>query len=338
MPESKRIKAVPLLILLAATMYVFFISGCQQDGGGKYSGPVEKITVGVANVISTALFDIAAARDLFRDRGLDVKMVEYASGVMAADDLLSNKLDFATATEFVFVTKHFSRPDVRIIASIARPEMHEVIARKDRGITEPAHLKGKRIAVTRQSSGDFFLGTFLTHHGIPAEEITFVNLPPPEMPAALASGTVDAAMTWEPITGRIKERLGPNAVYWPGQSGQAYHLIVMTRDDVIKKRPLALERLLRGLIEAERFSAGHTSEAQDILARRPGYNRTSIQSLWTRCDFRVRLDQDLLILMEDEAKWASQRNRLKREMPNYLEVIHWESLKKIRPEAVSIIH
>ena len=43
MPESKRIKAVPLLILLAATIYLFFISGCQQDGGGKYSYIVKPV-------------------------------------------------------------------------------------------------------------------------------------------------------------------------------------------------------------------------------------------------------------------------------------------------------
>ena len=79
-------------------------------------------------------------------------------------------------------------------------------------------------------------------------------------------------------------------------------------------------------------------EAQEILARRPGYDRTSILSLWPRCDFRVRLDQDLLLLMEDEARWTIRRRRLKQEMSNYLDVIHWESLNKIKPEAVSIIH
>ena len=199
------------------------------------------------------------------------------------------------------------QPDVRILASIARSDNHEVIARKDRGITEPAQLKGKRIAVTRHSSGDFFLGTFLTQYGIPITGVTFVDLPPPGILDALSSGAVDAAMTWEPTVGKIKERLGSNAVHWPGQSGRGYYFVLMTRDDFLKKRPRAVERLLKALIEAEEYVSAHTPEAQTFMAERLGYDRILMQSLWSRSDFRVRLDQDLLILMEDETRWTLRR-------------------------------
>jgi NitT/TauT family transport system substrate-binding protein len=327
--------ALIFIAMSAIALALFLWPGA---AGKRDEGPVEKITVGVANVVSTALFDIAAARGLFKDQGLDVEIISYATGVEAADGLLNGMVDAATATEFVFINKHAIQPDVRLLASIARPQMHEVIARRDRGITEPGHLKGKRIAVTRYSSGDFFLETFLAHQGIPAGSITTLDLAPSGILEAVSSGTVDAAMAWEPTAGKIKERLGSNAVYWPGQSGQAYYLVLMTRDDFIKKRFRALERLLRALIEAEDYATGHASEAQDILARRPGYDRPSLQSLWSRCDFRVRLDQDLLILMESEAGWAIRNKRQKPEMPNYLDVIHWKSLQMIKPEAVSIIH
>jgi NitT/TauT family transport system substrate-binding protein len=43
--------------------------------------------------------------------------------------------------------------------------------------------------------------------------------------------------------------------------------------------------------------------------------------------------------MEDEARWAMRRRLTERkEMPNYLRFIHWESLERIKPEAVRIIH
>ncbi|MCK9390193.1 MAG: NrtA/SsuA/CpmA family ABC transporter substrate-binding protein [Syntrophales bacterium] len=324
------------LIFIAVCALAFFLWPAGREK--KYDGPSEEITVGVANVMSTALFDIAAARGLFRDQGLELKLVAYETGVEAVDDLLKNKLDAATATEFVAVTKHSRHLDIRLLASISRPELHEVIARRDRGITEPAHLKGKRIAVTRNSSGDFFLETFIAHQGIPAAGVTFVDLPPPRIPPALSSGAVDAAMAWEPMVGQIKEHLGANAVHWSGQSGQAYYLMLITREDFVRERPRTVEHLLRALIEAEKFAASHTLEAQEILAKRRGYDLAAVQSLWPRCDFRVRLDQDLLTLMEDEAKWSIRHKRLKTEVPNYLAVIHWESLKKIKPEAVGIIH
>lgn len=336
MTKSRRITVVLAFIAISALALAFF--PWSKGAEKKYDGPVEKITFGVASIDPSSLFYIAHGRGLFKDQGLDVKVIEYSAGLLAADDLLQNKLDVVTAAEFVVVSKHGLHPNVRILASISRPDTHEVIARRDRGITEPAHLKGKRIAVTRHSSGDFFLGAFLTHHGIPAESVTFVDLPPPGILDALSSGTADAAMTWEPTVGKAKERLGPNAVHWPGQSGRGYYFVLMTRDDFIKKRPRATERLLKALIEAENYVSANTPEAQNLMAKRLGYNLALLQSLWSKCDFRVRLDQDLLTLMEDEARWAIRRKGLKREIPNYLEVIHWEGLKKIKPEAVSIIH
>ena len=326
------------LISIAACVLVLFFFLWPRGAGKKDEGPVEKITVGVASIDASALFYIAYDRGFFKEQGLDVKVVEYTAGVLAADDLLQDNLDVVTASEFAVVSKFPLHPEVRILASIARSDNHEVIARKDRGITEPAQLKGKRIAVTRHSSGDFFLGAFLTQYGIPTTGVTFVDLPPPGILDALSSGAVDAAMAWEPTVGKVKERLGSNAVYWPGQSGRGYYFVLMTRDDFIKKRPRAVERLLKALIEAEEYVSAHTPEAQTFMAERLGYDRILMQSLWSRSDFRVRLDQDLLILMEDETRWSLRRTHLKKDMPNYLNVIHWDSLKNIRPEAVSVIH
>ncbi|MHB8771077.1 MAG: ABC transporter substrate-binding protein [Syntrophales bacterium] len=337
MTPPRRITVALIVAVVCGLVLAFF--GVWPRGAGKeYAGPVEKITVGVARIEAVSLFYLAQERGFFKNRGLDVRMVEYSAGLLAADDLLLGRLDVATTSEFVAVGKHFLTPEVRILASISRPYTHEVIGRKDRGIGEPRHLRGKRIAVTRDSSGDFFLGTFLTDHGIPAKSVTFVDLPPPGILEALSAGTADAAMTWEPTVGRIKERLGANAVHWPGQGGRGYYFVLLTREAFIRERPRAAERLLRALIDAEEYAAGHTPQAQGFIASRLGYDLSLLQALWPRCDFRVRLDQDLLILMEDEARWAIRRRGLKREMPNYLDVVRWELLGKIRPEAVTVIH
>jgi len=335
MTKSGRVTAAIAAIAACAVAFVFFL--WPKAAEKKYEGPVEKIVVGVPKIVSTALFDVAAARGLFKAQGLDVEAIGYSSGLKAMDDLMQDKLDIAIATEFVVAAKHFLHPDVRILASIARPDLHEMIARKDRGITEPAHLKGKRIGVTRESSGDFFLETFLAHQGIPAGEVTILDIAPPKLPDALSAGTVEAVMTWEPMVGKIKERLGADAVSWPGQSRQAYYLLLMTRDDFVSKRPGTSERLLRALIEAEDYAATHVREAQDIVAKRLEHDSPAIQALWPRCDFRVRLDQDLLLLMEEEARWVLRHKRLKKEMPNYLDVVHRDALRRIKPEAVSII-
>jgi ABC-type nitrate/sulfonate/bicarbonate transport system substrate-binding protein len=337
MPESKRIKAVLMLIAIAGIALIFLY--CQKGSGAKYTGPVEKITVGVVAIESSSLVYIADALGMFKDHGLDVKIIEYPAGLLASGDLLKGKVDVVTATEFVFVTKSFNRNDLRILASLVRADTQEIIARKDRGITEPAHLKGRRIGLTRNTVADFFIETFLSMHGIAAGSVRLVDLKPSEISEAISSGAVDAVYAWEPYVGEIKKSLGPNAVSWPGQSGQNYQFVLMTKEEFIKKRPIAVERLLKALLEAEKYCSEHTVDAQNFIASRLGYDPALLQSVWKRCDFRVRLDQDLVILMEDETKWAMRRRLTeKREMPNYLRFIHLESLERIKPEAVRIIH
>ena len=68
-------------------------------------------------------------------------------------------------------------------------------------------------------------------------------------------------------------------------------------------------------------------------------DREVIISTWSKTRFRVRLDQDLLTLMEDEARWAIQNKLVEAEkVPNYLNSFYLEGLEKLRPDAVSVVH
>ncbi len=63
------------------------------------------------------------------------------------------------------------------------------------------------------------------------------------------------------------------------------------------------------------------------------------QALWHQNKYEVRLDQDLLILMEAEARWAIRKGLSRgKQVPNYLKSVYLEGLERIRPESVSVIH
>jgi NitT/TauT family transport system substrate-binding protein len=336
MPESRRIKALLLLIGIAGMALLFL--ACQRGSGAKYTGPVEKITLGVVAIESSSLLYIANAKGMFKEHGLDVTIIDFPDGVKASDDLLKNRVDVAAVADFIFVTRSFQRNDLRIFGSIFRGDTFEVIARKDRGITKPAHLKGRRIGLTKGTVLDFFMATFLSMHGIAAGSVRLVDLMPSEIPEAISSGSVDAVIAWEPYAGQIRNNLGSKAVTWPGQSGQSYQFVLMAKEEFIKERPIAAERLLKALVEAEKYCAEHTVDAQNLISSRLGHDPASLQSLWKRVDFRVRLDQDLVTLMEDEAKWLLKLKGESRDIPNYLKYIDWRPLEKIKPDAVGLIH
>ena len=70
----------------------------------------EPIRVGVAMDIKTALIRIADGQGFFKKQGLDVVLKEYESGALAVPDLVADKLDWATAAEFVFVVQNARHP------------------------------------------------------------------------------------------------------------------------------------------------------------------------------------------------------------------------------------
>ncbi len=52
----------------------------------------------------------------------------------------------------------------------------------------------------------------------------------------------------------------------------------------------------------------------------------------------LMLDQSLVVAMEDEARWMISNNRTTEMMvPNFLEYIHLDGLKSVKPAEVNII-
>lgn len=299
----------------------------------------EPLRVGATPTVNCALIYLADSEGFFKKEGIDVVIKDYETGPLAVNDLVADKVDIATAVEIVLVLQSFTHPDLRIPATIGVVSNHDLVVRKDRGITRPQDLKGKRVAVTRGSSSEFFFYTYLIFNRIPAGSVQVVNLAPSEMVKAMEDGTIDAAVSWPPYPAEMERQLGAKGARWPAQSGQDAYLLLLAKEGFLKKQPKAMERFLAALSDAQRYVAKYPDRAQAIVRHRFKADSGSFSEAWSRSRLELQLTQDLLVLMEREATWAI-RNKLveKREMPNYLDFFSFEALEKARPEAVSIVH
>ena len=257
----------------------------------------EKLRIAIYPDTVSALIYIAQEKGFFKRHGLDVSFEDYQTGVSAVNGLMAGKADAATATEFVLAIQGFKREDLRVIAAISFSDSMEVVARRDRGIKNPEDLKGKIVGVPKTTIAEFFLNTFLSLRSILPEEVRTVDLKPTDLVAALSEGKIDAASCFPPFSDTMKKNLAGNAISWPIQGGQDYHLVLIIRDELIKTRPLAVTGLLKGAIEAEDFLKKHENEAQRIVERTLGLGHESVVSTWAKTRFRVRLDQSLLTLL-----------------------------------------
>ncbi len=306
----------------------------------EYAGNVEKIKLGVATTESSSLVYIAENMGFFKNHGLDVSIRDYEAGVFAANGLVAGEVEVATASEFVLISQIFQkRTDLRVLGSIAKTDNVEVVASKEKGIKEPTDLKGKRIATVRGAAFDFFLETFLNSYGISIRGVQVIDLKPSRTEAAISKGVVDAAITFTPYSYGIKASLGTNMVSWSAQNGQDFYFLLLTKEPFIRTRPLVIERLIKALIDAEKFMENYKAEAKKIIGKRLNLGHAHLDSVWQQSHFEMRLDQDLLILMDAETRWTMEHKLTdSKDMPDYLEFIHMEGLLRVRHEAVSIIH
>ena len=326
--------ASALVILLSVTASMVLLTACTREADAPETVRIGAVTQGIGGLVF-----IADELGYFKRRGINAEIKKYDAGAFAVDALLGDEVDVAAAAEFVLVQKGFDHRDLRTFGQIADAKTMGIVARKDHGIEKPPDLKGKKIGLTRGSVSDFFLGRFLERESIPLSGVRMVDLAPTPAEEALSHGSVDALMLWEPNVGRMVERLGENAVSLPIQGRDDFYVLLVTKEGFLRKSPLAAEKMLRALIDAEEFADKHPEDAPRIIDRRAGSRQGDARLAAAKCTLAVRLDQALLPLMEAEAHWMIRNNLTpKREMPNYFDMIYLKALEAVKPDAVGIIH
>lgn len=302
------------------------------------NAPVEKIIVG--NIGEYSIFNIIAQeKGFFKANKLDVQINEYQSGPAAIQDLIDGKVSFAVAADFVGVRNIFTNKDLRILTQVSKHKVFHLLARKDKGIIGPTDLKGKTIGVTRKGAGEFYLGRFLLFNNIPMQTIVIKDLTPQQMMTELRAGTIDAIVIFDPHAYNLQKELGSTILTWSAQGDQNIFALAYTTQSYITNHPIIVSRYIQALLEAEQFTHLHRDEAQQIIAAKLYYDMPYVQYLWENFTFTHELSQELILTMEDEARWVIE-NKLTDQtvVPNYLNYIYFDALEKAKPNAVTIIH
>jgi NitT/TauT family transport system substrate-binding protein len=305
----------------------------------KFSGPLEKLALGVFPSLYSLFIWVAEDQDFFKKNGLDLAMTEYDSGVSAVNNLIEGKVEIATAADSVLVSNILDAPDLMILGVIDAVEDIRVIGRKDHGVHQLSDLKGKRIGLMRKSSSEFFLDRLLAMEGIPSQDVKIFNLSPSQQVEAITRGELDAVVIWQPFNRQILQALGTNAVIFSAQSKQDFYWLLISKNKLIHEQPEVVRRFLSALLMAENFVKGNETESKKIAMRRLGFDMPYLESIWKNNKFNVSLPQGLLLTMEDQARWLISSGLTKKtEIPDFLDFVYMQGLETLKPEAVSIIH
>lgn len=110
------------------------------------------------------------------------------------------------------------------------------------------------------------------------------------------------------------------------------------KNSVIRDRPQVVKSVLKALLKGEDVFAHKRPQAITALAKAANSNEHDMAAILAAYSWKVRLEQTLLLSLEQEAQWAMDAGlTTKTRLPNYLNFIHRDALFSLRPEAVTML-
>jgi len=221
------------------------------------------VGLGVIGGSSDAAIFLAVDKDYFAEQGLDVDLQPFRSAAEMIPALGAGQLEVGGGT-----------PSAGLFNAIGRGIPIRIVA--DRGCQSPGHgyeglvvrrdlvqegrfhdladLRGATVAFSAQgSSGEIVLDTALAKLGLSTRDLNAVVMGFPDMPAALAGGSVDAAMLIEPfLVSAVDKDLG---VVWrrSDELSPDFQAAVLLYGPAIVQEPDVARRFMLAYVKATRY-------------------------------------------------------------------------------------
>jgi NitT/TauT family transport system substrate-binding protein len=142
-----------------------------------------------------------------------------------------------------------------------------VIVRKDLPATDMRGLRGKTFAIpSKYSNQNLVIHKLMDDQGVKADEIKFVELPPPDMPGALAAKAIDAYFVGEPHAAKAELDGSGRVLYhakdiWP----EFISCVLVVNEDLIRLHPQLVRDLVRGIAESGEWAETNREAAAKLV-------------------------------------------------------------------------
>jgi ABC-type nitrate/sulfonate/bicarbonate transport system substrate-binding protein len=329
-------RALILVVMGAVAATVFWLVLRKSSP----SGAVEKVSIAYLKHPGSALLYVAQEKGFFLDQGIEMTGQPMATGKQALDLMLQDKVDLSIVADLPLVFSVAKGHKPMVLATVFRDHGGiAVVARRDRGITSPGDLRGKRVGVTFGTSTQFFFDAFLMERQIPTDSVTLVDLKFEELADAIINGQVDAACTWDPALGKLQEALKDQGLTFDSSNQYTYRLQLVASEKYLLGHKDQVRRFLAALAQAEAYIAKHPAEARILIQQGTGMNDVAMKRGYDLGEIGLLLDQGLLLALDDQTRWAMKRGVVKSgPVPNYLDNLYLDALKTVKPEAVTLTH
>lgn len=226
-------------VLLIAALTAVFLTSCSIPTKQQKSVKIAYLP------ITHALAVFEEAEELAAEDGLKIELVKYGSWPELLDALNAGRVDGASVLIELAMKSKQEGIGIKAVA-LGHRDGNVVVVSND--IQSAADLKGKTFAIPhRQSSHNILLNDTLATAGLTVSDVSVTELPPPEMPSALASRQIDGYCVAEPF-GAMGVALGVGKV-------------------LFDSKELWQDSLCCGLVLTDKFIAEEPENARELVSR-----------------------------------------------------------------------
>ncbi|NTU58767.1 MAG: ABC transporter substrate-binding protein [Chlorobiaceae bacterium] len=254
--------------------------------------------------ITDHLLLIAAFREQFKN--LTIQPVRFSSWPENAEALKSGAIDGSFLLTPMSLALREKGIPIRVVL-LGHRNGSAITVKNSGEINRIEDLKGKTIAVPSQfSTHNILLRKILAERGLDAaRDVRIIDMPPPEMVIALASGRINGYIVAEPFGAQAEAQhvgkvLMLSKDIWPNHICCVLNL----RENVIRSYPEAVQELVGGLSRTASFIEANpvqaATESQRLLGQKPQIVETVLTSPKDRLTFNN--------LAPDLADFSATRN------------------------------
>jgi NitT/TauT family transport system substrate-binding protein len=258
-------------------------AGCGgDDGGGGGSGgasgsgdgakPVT-VTVGTLPTANAAPMYLGMKKGFFREEGLTVKPQVGEGGGSLIAALNSNAVQFAFVGVIPMVTAVSKDVPIKVVAmsdaagATPRTDWQTLMVSKGSPIKDVEDLAGKTIAINAlRGVAEVMIKNSLEKQGVDPDSIKLIEVPFPDMPAALGQKQVDAVLATEPFLSAILADGGRQVdAPFVNAEPKVANGVYVAAERYMSENGEVVDRFARAMKRSVDYAAAHEQEVRDII-------------------------------------------------------------------------
>lgn len=238
--------------------------------------------------------------DAFEKLGYEVGYSDLTTGPEQTQALASGDIQFLYAVGATSVILAASNGlDIKIISTYSRsPKAFKLFA-QDESIQSPEDLRGKKVAGPKGTILHELLVAYLASAGMTEADIEFVSMGIPDSQAALAGGSVDAALLAGPTAYNMEKDGYP--VVTDGEGLTEATIVVAVGEKYAKEHPEEINTFLTAQKEVLDYISQQEEQSMEITAKETELTVEAVKEMYPMYDFDMTIkDSDIEAMKKTE--------------------------------------